>query len=231
MIDSVRRIVGRPAFLAALACWLLLVGCSGLAAPEPPPTVSPASPTPSAVADRIAHPTAPAGHCATGRLLVGDIPTIAATWTVGVQDAIERAQTWRSDARLVILQIGCLPLEADFRWEGIFYSDSAQAFFASDTGVSSPAEVDPVTVPTLPLDRVSFGEVHRSLARAGYPDSAQISPTSGLTVRLNSPTDPFGPPGIPQDIVYHVAIEELGEARDLFITAANWTIYSYQDPR
>lgn len=214
-------------FAWAAAALLVLFSCSGLGAPPPTPTAVPVVATQA--------PTEPvetqeaAARCNQSRIAVGDIPSIALEWTAGVQSALERAQAWRSDARLVSLQVGCQPLEPAFRWEGVFYSDSAQAFFASDTRQSSPAEVDPESVPTLPLDRIDFGNLHRALARAGYNDRSLLSPTSGVTARLNAPTDPFGPPGTPADIVYHVAIDERGETRDLFVSGANWTLYAYRD--
>jgi len=213
------------AVLAAVT--LLLAGCSGLGAPPPAPTAAPETPTPPppvAVETPLPEP-----RCAAGRLAVGDIPTVALEWTAGVQSALERARDWRADARLVSLQVGCQPLEHAFRWEGSFYSDTAQAFFASDTRQSTPAEVDPAAVPNLPLDRIDFGGLHRALARAGYGDRALFSPTSGLTVRLNAPTDPFGPPGTPNDIVYHVAIDERGETQDMFVAGGNWTLHAYRD--
>jgi hypothetical protein len=214
--------------LAAVAVVALLGGCGGFAAPEPAPTAAPAapSPTPTVAADS----TAPRVRCGSGHLVVGDIPAVAEEWAVGVQNALERARAWRGDARMVALQVGCRPLEQAFRWEGRFYSDGAQAFFSSDTGTSTPAEVDPAAVATLPLDRVDFLGLHRSLARAGYADGAVISPTGGVTVRLNAATDPFGPPGTPQDLVYHAAIEDNGQTRDLFVSGANWTLFGYQDP-
>jgi hypothetical protein len=215
----------RYAILAAVT--LLLVACSGLGAPPPAPTAAPETPTPPPTVP-VETPL-PEPRCAVGRLTVGDIASVAVEWSAGVQGALERAREWRGDARLVGLQVGCQPLEPAFRWEGTFYSDTAQAFFASDTRQTTPAEVDPAAVPNLPLERIDFGELHRALARAGYGDRSLLSPTSGLTVRLNAPTDPFGPPGTPADVVYHVAIDERGETRDLFVSAANWTIHSYQD--
>ena len=217
--------LARYARLAAVA--LLLAGCSGLGAPAPAPTAAPETPTPLPTVP-VETPL-PEPRCASGRLVVGDIPGIAQEWAAGVQNALERARDWRGDARLVALQVGCQPLETAFRWEGTFYSDTAQAFFASDTRQTTPAEMDPAAVPNLPLDRIDFGELHRALARAGYGDRSALSPTSGLTVRLNAPTDPFGPPGTPPDVVYHVAIEERGETRDLFVSGGNWTIYAYRD--
>ena len=49
----------------------------------------------------------------------------------------------------------------------------------------------------------------------------------GVVIRLNVPEDPFGPPGTPQDVVYHVAVDDQGEVRDLFVSAADWTIHQY----
>lgn len=230
MLHATRRLSLSPPLLdrrlAALAAVALLAGCSGLGAPAPAPTPVPEMPT--AVATEPIATVQPEARCASGRLAVGDIPAIATEWTAGVQAALQRAREWRGDARLVSFQVGCQPLEPAFRWEGVFYSDTAQAFFASDTRQTTPAEVDPAAVPNLPLDRIDFIGLHRALARAGYGDDALFSPTSGLTVRFNAPTDPFGPPGTPVDLVYHVAIDDRGETRDLFASGANWTIYAYQ---
>lgn len=209
----------------ALGALLVLAGCASLGAPPPAPTAAPPAPTPTPPVET----PVPAPRCSSGRLAVGDLPGIALEWAAGVQNALERARDWRADARLVGFQVGCQPLEPAFRWEGTFYSDTAQAFFASDTRTTTPAEIDPAAVPTLPLERIDFTGLHRALARAGYADDALLSPTGGVTVRLNAPTDPFGPPGTPPDVVYHVAIDDRGETRDLFVSGTNWTIYSYRD--
>ncbi len=84
-------------------------------------------------------------------------------------------------------------------------------------------------MPTLPLDRISFTQLHLALARAGYGDDAPLEAAGGVEVRLNAPGDPYGPPGTPQDVVYHVAIDDQGQVRDIFVSGQNWTIYSYQD--
>jgi len=167
--------------------------------------------------------------CLTGRLTLGDLLEIESAWEAGVAAAAEQAGRWQGDARLVQLQIGCQPLETGFRWQGTFYSDSAQSFYFSDTGQTEPAEDDPATIPTLPLDDLSFQQLHVALARAGHADTDAFNPATGITVRLNVPSDPFGPPGIPEDVVYYVAVELPGDVRDLFVSGANWTIYSYRD--
>ena len=218
---------GHRGFPVLVFLALILAGCGGIAAPPPAPSERPPTTTPPP-------PTAtplPAGAgtepCAEGRLTVGDLPAIDAAWAAGISAATETARRWQPDARLVRLRVGCQPLESDFRWQGTFYSDAAQSFFLSDTGQTEPAEVDPADVPTLPLDRISFRELYRSLARAGHEDSDELSATNGVTIRLNAPEDPFGPPGIPRDVVYHVAVDDQGEVRDIFVSGADWITYSY----
>ena len=107
-------------------------------------------------------------RCASGRLRVGDLADIGDEWVAGVQAAIETAREWRPDAELVTMQVGCAPLETAFRWQGTFYSETAQSFFYSDTGMSEPAEVDPAAVPVLPIEEVNFRELYLLLARSGF---------------------------------------------------------------
>jgi hypothetical protein len=211
------------------AAMLLLVGCTGIPVPSPliaesAPTATP-SPTPAPVSLLTPVPE----RCAGGRLRVGDLATVGDEWGAGVQSAIEIARAWRPDAQLVTMQVGCAPLEAGFRWQGTFYSRTAQSFFLGDTGMSEPAEIDPAAVPALPLEEVDFRELHLALARAGYGEDAELNPATGATVRLNAPTDPFGPPGTPQGLVYHVAVVDQGNVQDLFVSSPRWTIHSYQD--
>ena len=231
MSDSRRDDRGKHGSLARALVFLIvgvlfLTACGGVATPPSQPTGSATAPPTQPPLVRPT-PVVAVKPCHAGRLTVGDLRAIDANWQVGVRAATERARRWRADARLVWLRVACQPLEPQFRWQGTFYAESAQSFFLSDTGQTRPAEVEPANVPTLPMDRISFSEFQRSLARAGYADDAELSPTSGVMVRLNTPLDPFGPPGIPEDVVYHVAIEGSGEERDLFVSAADWTLYDY----
>jgi hypothetical protein len=217
-----------------VAAWIVVIcvvltGCSGVSAPTPliaesAPTATP-SPSPAPVSLLTPVPE----RCAGGRLRVGDLAAVGDEWGAGVQSAIESARAWRPDAQLVTMQVGCAPLEAGFRWQGAFYSQTAQSFYLSDTGLSEPAEIDPASVPVLPLDQVNFRELHLALARSGFEDDEELNPSTGATVRLNAPTDPFGPPDVPQGLVYHVAVIDQGNVRDLFISSPGWTIHSYQD--
>ena len=219
--------------VAVLTLALVLAGCGGIATPLPPPdaagtqALQVASPPPTSPV----RPTPPgtAVRCENGRLTLGDLLTIETEWESGVATATEQARGWQADARLVQLRIGCQALESGFRWQGTFYSDSAQSYFFSDTGQTEPAEDDPASIPTLPLEGISFQQLHLALARAGHADTDTFNPASGVTVRLNAPSEPFGPPGIPEAVVYYVAVELQGEVRDLFVSQTNWTIYSYRD--
>jgi hypothetical protein len=222
------RLAGRAA-AAAFAAILVLTGCETVSVPEPQIAAVEPTATPSPVPPPRTRVPPEDLRCRGGRLRVGDLIVVSEEWGAGVQTAIEAALAWRPDARLVTMQVGCLPLESRFRWQGMFYSQSAQSFFFSDTGLSEPAEIDPASVPVLPLEEVNFLELHRALARAGYGDDAELNPATGATVRLNAPTDPFGPPGTPQGLIYHVAVVDQGNVQDLFVSSGNWTIYSYQD--
>lgn len=221
---------GRIARLVAgmSAMLLLLTACSGVSMPSPSIAQS-ATATPAPTPTPVARLTPAPERCVSGRLNIGDLPKVADEWGAGVQSSIETALAWRPDARLVSMQVGCAPLEAGFRWKGLFYSRQAQSFFQSDTGLSEPAEVDPESVPALPLDEIDFRQLHRALARAGYGEEAELNPASGALVRLNSATDPFGPPGTPPGVVYHVAVVDQGNVQDLFVSSPDWTIHSYQD--
>jgi hypothetical protein len=222
---------GSPAGALAfvIAAIILLTGCSGISMPTPliAESMPTATPTPSPAPISLLTPEPE--RCAGGRLRVGDLASIGDEWGAGVQSAIETARAWRPDAMLVTMQVGCAPLEAGFRWQGTFYSQTAQSFFFSDTGMSEPAEVDPASVPALPIEEVNFRELHLALARAGYDEDAELNPATGATVRLNAPTDPFGPPGTPQGLVYYVAVTGQGTVQDLFVSSPGWTIHSYQD--
>ena len=158
---------------------------------------------------------------------MGDIPLIADEWRDGLAQAETRAFSWRADARLIELGVACAPLEPAFRWRGTFYSNSAQSFFLTDTGQSRPAEVDPASVVTLPREQVTFAELHRALARAGYADDSMLGATSGITVRLNVTSDRFGPPETPDGVVFHVVADDGRGANDLFVSATDWLVRTY----
>ena len=220
------RWLARGLVLAALAA--TLAGCGGVAAPSGQPAATGPTPTeePTAVP---ATPTAvPRGRCAGGKLTVGDLAAVNAEWVTGVTAAYERAAAWRADAQLVSLRVACGVLEPTFRWRGTFYSESAQLYYASDTGQTEPVEVEPSLIPVLPTGGLDFLGLERALARAGFADTTELTAANGVEIRLNTEAAPFGPPDAPKSVVYyHVAILDDGEIADLFVHADDWVLYVY----
>ncbi|MEA2585926.1 MAG: hypothetical protein QOF33_4011 [Thermomicrobiales bacterium] len=227
-----RRVRQRGANVPAvglLATLLILAGCAG-------PSAARVQPTPAVTASAVADGSATSESesrfvCADGRLLIGDLPQMDLAWRSGIQAATAKASAWQPDARLTKLRVGCQLFEAGFRWQATFYSEKAQTFFASDTGETEPAEVAPEDVPTLPTDSIDFGLLRRSLAKSGYEDRDAISASTGVDVRLNTEVVPFGPPSAPRGVlIYHVAVEKLGETKDVFVDGRDGTVYRFTSP-
>jgi len=168
--------------------------------------------------------------CIDGQLRVGDLQFLDAEWAQQRDLLDARALAWESDAFLMSLQVNCGILEPGFRWRGTYYSPSAQAFYATDTGQTTGAEFDPDEATELP-DDLRFGAVWRALAKAGYADQTTLSPTTGITVQVNSSATPLGPGAVPLNVVVcHVGLEYLGEIRDLFITIEDGAVYRHTFP-
>ena len=224
---------GRPAarrLLGSVIAVLLIAGCSS---PELAPTPAATSTVLVAISRLPASPTvsntAGAEPCATGKLLIGDLPAIDRAWQEGIEAATANATEWQQDAVLTSLRVVCQLFETEFRWQATFYSRNAQAFYSSDTREVVPASVDESSVPELRVRQLSFALLHDALNQAGYGNDIEISPTSGVDIRINSGVSPFGPPAAPKDVIlYHVAIERLGEIRDVFVDGRDGMIYTYQ---
>jgi hypothetical protein len=231
--ESSDDVIGQRSLLIVaigLTTTLALVGCSGTAGPAPPRAERTPAGSPAATAGPPETVVASGANraCRDGRLVLGDLSLIDAQWVAGVQAAIAKGLAWRADARLIRLRVGCGVLEPSYRWQGMFYSESAQSFFLSDTGEQDPAEVDASAVATLPTGALSFVGLQNALARAGYSDDTLISASSGIDIRLNTDAEPFGPPSAPKNLVYyHVALDDQGVIRDLFVSADDWIIYLY----
>ncbi|HET8523242.1 MAG TPA: hypothetical protein VFL82_08410 [Thermomicrobiales bacterium] len=209
---------------------VLLVSLAGCTSPGSPTVSSPTTTRSSVEATQPpATPTIPEGAaCATGRLTIGDLPKLDSEWQQGLAAETKIAQAWRDDVKLTSFRVGCALLEAGFRWQTTFYSPSAQAFFSTDTGVVEPAEYDPSDIPELSMDNLSFGLLRRSLSKAGYGDTLELSPATGVDVRMNTDAMPFGPPDAPKGTpLFHVAVIYRGEIRDLFVNAIDGTVYRY----
>lgn len=176
-------------------------------------------------------PTPPAGsNCSDGELRVGDLKSMDAEWVQQRAKLDAIAKQWEADAILTGLRVGCGILEPGFRWQGTYYSPSAQAFLLTDTGDIRGADFNPKDAVELTGD-ISFGAIWRTLAKAGFGDETVLSPSTGVTIQVNSAATPFGPSDIPAGaVVCHVALEYLGEIRDLFVTLPDGTVYRHTFP-
>ena len=225
---SLRKTVIR--LCAGLVTVFAIAACSS---PELAPTPAAVEPTTTSSAIAQASPTASrtsgAEPCASGKLLIGDLPAIDRAWQKGIEEATANATEWQQDAIISSLRVVCQLFETEFRWQATFYSRNAQAFYSSDTREVVPASIVESDVPELRVNQLSFALLHDALNRAGYGDEIEISPSSGVDIRINTQTVPFGPPEAPDDVIlYHVAIERLGEVRDVFVDGRDGIIYTYR---
>ena len=223
-----KRVASRL-FAGAIAALLVAACSSPELAPTPAAVVSTTTSSAMAPASPTASSTVAAAPCASGKLLIGDLPAIDRAWQEGIEKATVNATEWQQDAILSNLRVVCQLFETEFRWQATFYSRNAQAFYSSDTREVVPASLESSAVPELRVGQLSFALLHDALNRAGYEDEIEISPSSGVDIRINSAAAPFGPPEAPDDVIlYHVAIERLGEVRDVFVDGRDGRIYSYQ---
>jgi hypothetical protein len=169
-------------------------------------------------------------NCSDGELRVGDLKGMDDLWKQQQPQLDAIAKAWEEDAVLTGLRISCGILETGFRWQGTYYSATSQAFLATDTGETIGAEFDPSAAAPLPQE-VSFGSVWRTLAKAGYDDSITLNPAIAISLQVNSPAMPLGPETVPVGaLICHVALEYLGEVRDLFVSVPDGTIYRHAFP-
>jgi hypothetical protein len=167
--------------------------------------------------------------CFDGRLRIRDLEGADESLAAGVEAAKQQALAWEEDARLVILHLGCPLLDIGYQWDGTFFSEAAQAFWLSGTDEIEAADNDPNTIKTLVTDGLSFTQLYNSLQRAGYSDDLVINVTNGVTITYNTKEEPFGPPIAPVNVIfYHVAIEQRGEIKDVWVSVEDGTIYRYE---
>lgn len=167
--------------------------------------------------------------CFNGLLRIRDLETADDSLAAGMAAADAQAKTWQSDARLYSLRLGCPLLEAGYQWNGTYFSETAQAFYHTDTREIQPAEDDPSSIPTLDLKTISFRQIYKSLLRAGFNGDLLITASGGVTVRESTDTQPFGPTNAPHKVVYaHLSIEDRNEVKDIWIDVATGTVYRYE---
>lgn len=170
----------------------------------------------------------PDAPCANSRLRIGDLESVDTTIESGLQRAVEEARRWQPDARLYTLRLGCPLLTTGVQWEGVFFSETAQAFYSTDTARIDAVNDPPETIPTLDPAGINMREVYRSLIRAGFSDDLQLTAQGGVTIRQSTEAHPFGPPSAPRNQVYaHLAIEVDGQITDVWVSTADRTIYRY----
>jgi len=221
-------LLNRSSAIVMIAVGLLLASCGSPSLAPTDPGANPA--TTVSVTHLPASPTAAVAKasCPAGQLVVGDLPLIDKKWSAGIDVATIAAHAWQADSYLTALKVSCQLFETDFRWQATFYSPTAQAYYLSDTTEVVPASADPASVPSLEGVTFTFGAVYRALVKSGYDDAAAISPSTGVDVRLNTATSSFGPPAAPKDsVIYHIAIQRLGETKDVFVDGATGSVFRY----
>lgn len=167
--------------------------------------------------------------CFDGRLRIRDLENADASIQSGIDRVTQLGKEWEEDARLYSLRLGCPLLETGYQWEATYFSESAQAFYGTDTAEVQAAEADPGTIPTLETEGLSMLPVYRSLLRAGYHEDSLLGATGGVTIRQSTESERFGPPSAPTgDVYYHVSVLERGEVVDVWIAASDGTIYRYE---
>lgn len=170
-----------------------------------------------------------AAPCQDGRLRIRDLADLDNGFSDELAELSTQATTWQQDARLVELRLACPLLTTGLDLEGTFFSETAQANFLTDTADIEPAEEAPEDVPFLDIDGEAFAEAYRSLLRAGFSEDLLLASASSVTVRLSTDLNSFGPPIAPRGVVYvHVAVEERGQIKDVWIDATDGTIYRYE---
>lgn len=171
----------------------------------------------------------PNAACAMSRLRVGDLKSIDGTIADGVERATDEAQHWQKDSRLFTLRLGCPLLVTGVKWEGVFFSSAAQAFYETDTGKVDPVEVDPSLIPTLAPDTFSMKMVYDALIAYGFTDDLLLTAQGGVTIKPSTDELPFGPPSAPRGQVFaHLAIEQQDVIIDVWVSMTDGAIYTYK---
>lgn len=226
---SSRPVGSVPLRLCALAFLVLLAGCGG-----PDLATGPATSPVSAPVGTVNAPTAAVGAttgapCESGTLRVRDLAAIEGSWRDGLAVAKGRAANWQDDAVLIQLTVSCELFEAGFRWQATFFSRTAQAFFTSDTTEVRPVNTDPAEIVPLPEAEINFTELLAVVQREGVVSNMLDDVVVTLDVRVNTDAEPVGPPGIPTGVaVYHLALRQAGETRELYIDAVNGEIHRFE---
>ncbi|CAA9537177.1 MAG: hypothetical protein AVDCRST_MAG49-432 [uncultured Thermomicrobiales bacterium] len=187
-----------------------------------------ATATATASGQRPAATAAPT--CGDGRLTVGGLPEVDATFAAELAGAQAIADAWDEESYLVALDVTCRFLDPGFTVRATYFSKARERslFRTADGEVIA---LDPNVQDPRPLDveGLSFDRLARALRSEGIEPDAMLTP-SGVAVRLNVDNDDwrFGPDDLPPDhVVFHLTVEQNNEMRDLFVDAEDGTVYRY----
>lgn len=201
------------------ACLVILLAVPQIAAGQ---AVTPQATPPNAFGVN------PDSACYNSRLKVGDLANADASIQQGVARATRDARAWQPDAQLTSLRLVCPLLTTGLRWEGVFFSAEAQAYYSTDTGRKEAVEEDPDTIPILDPATISLKEAYRSLVRGGFDDDMYLTAQGGVTIKMSTDDLPFGPPAAPRGQLYaHLAVDDNGLVTDVWVSLADGTIYRY----
>lgn len=169
------------------------------------------------------------GICATGRLHIGDIPELADPWRITVEADRSLAVEWRPDAVLISTDVGCGFLPNEPRVRTTFYSADANGLWDPETATIRPLDPGNPAPKELPASDVSFDVIHGATQSLGIDENEEIG-ASGLTIRLNTADQPFGPPSVPvETTVVHLTVGTGGATRDVYIDAATGDTFDFQE--
>jgi hypothetical protein len=215
--------------LALLVISAMTLGCGGPDLASDPSSSPVSTPTVTIAAPTAAVGATTGAPCESGTLRVKDLAAIERGWRDGLAGAIGRALNWQADAVLIELSISCELFEAGFRWQATFFSRDAQAYFTSDTTEVVPVNVDPDLIVALPESEINFTDLLDVVVDQGVASDSLEDVVVTLNVRVNTQARPIGPPGVPAGAaVYHLALRQQGEVREIFVDAVLGEIYRYE---
>jgi hypothetical protein len=170
------------------------------------------------------------GPCESGRLTIAGLQGVQDEWEAGIDAAYESAVAWERDAKLVSARLSCGFLDSDTVVKATFYSDTIRTMFSSYTGETKPVDPGVPAPPQLFTEDVSFPALHDALRDAGFSEEAEIHPSSGVDVRYNGATTPFGPASAPTEtVIMHLIVVQDGTVQDVFVDVEGWSVISMSD--
>lgn len=215
-----RKHLGDALVVAVLAALLVLAQPINTVAQDSEGTSTPTS---------LIGNTGPDQPCFDGRLRIRDLESADSQIPKNLERVMSAGRAWESDAVLYSLRLGCPLLDVGYQLEGTFFSSTAQAFYSTGTGETVASNDEPGTITGIDTSQgITVAFVYSSLIRAGFAPDSLLDVASGVTIQANTKSHPFGPPSAPTGVVlFHVAVVEKGEVRDVWISSSNGTIYRY----